>query len=118
MSAQRSYRDAEWDELDAIVGAELDLMLAHRPPPVAEPEVGEALFLDHATTFLTNHAEPARLIDELQRRVALVEAAEVAGFDEQTAPEGEAAPGQDSNIETNDTISSPVPPPDTEADPS
>ena len=118
MSAQRSYRDAEWDELDAIVGAELDLMLAHRPPPVAEPEVGEALFLDHATTFLTNHAEPARLIDELQRRVALAEASEVAGFDEQTAPECEVAPDDNSNIDTNDTISSPVPPPDTEVDPS
>ena len=118
MSAQRSYRDAEWDELDAIVGAELDLMLANRPPPVAEPEVGEALFLDHATTFLINHAEPARLIDELQRRVALAEAAEIAGFDEQAGSESESAPDDNSNVGTDHTTSSPKPQADSEAGPS
>ena len=117
MSAQRNYRDAEWDELDAIVGAELDLMLAHRPPPVAEPEVSEALFLEQATTFLTNHAQPARLIDELQRRVALVEAAEIAGFDEQTAPESGVVPVYHSDIDTDNTFP-PEPPADTDMDPS
>ena len=66
----------------------------------------------------TSPAEPARLIDELQRRVALAEEAEIAGFDEQAGSESESAPDDNSNVGTDDTTSSPKPQADTEADPS
>ncbi|WP_034159326.1 hypothetical protein [Sphingomonas sp. ERG5] len=68
MSAQRPSRHPEWDELDAIVGAELDLVLARRPRPAVEPEVDERLFLEQAAAFLAKHPEPERLIEALRQR--------------------------------------------------
>ncbi len=69
MSALDGYRRAERDALDALVDAEVELVLRRRPRPVVEPEVNEALFLEQATAFLLRHADPARLIEELQRRI-------------------------------------------------
>jgi hypothetical protein len=62
----------DWRDLDALVDAELDLALGLRRRPVPEPEVDEALFLDQATAFLRNHADPQRLIAELVQRFPLI----------------------------------------------
>lgn len=57
------------DELDALVAAELDLVLTRRSQPSAEPEVSEALFLEQASAFLAAHPDPNRLIETLQQRL-------------------------------------------------
>lgn len=70
MSQPYGYRMVDRDALDALVDAEVELVLRRRPRPVVEPEIDELLFLDQATAFLCRHADPARLLGELQQRVA------------------------------------------------
>jgi hypothetical protein len=62
----------EWEELDALVGAELDLLLARDHPPVpADPAIDEVMFLSQAASFLETHPDPGRLLAELAERLAL-----------------------------------------------
>lgn len=70
MSEPYGYRMAERDALDALVDAEVELVLRRRPRLVVEPEIDELLFLEQATAFLLDHVDPARLLGELQRRIA------------------------------------------------
>ncbi len=58
----------DWSELDALVGAELDIMLSRTSNPVAEPEAEEAAFLAQTTAYLGRHPEPQRLINEIVTR--------------------------------------------------
>lgn len=58
----------DWSELDALVGAELDIMLARSSGPVTEPEAEEAAFLAQATAYLGRHPDPQRLINEIVSR--------------------------------------------------
>jgi hypothetical protein len=81
----------DWGELDAIVDDELDRALARRAGPVAEPEVGEALFLDRAMSFLAEHDEPLRLISELQTRLAARGSAEPEQADAGGDPGGDGS---------------------------
>jgi hypothetical protein len=60
--------DENWEELDALVEAELELVLTRRIKPVGEPEAEEVRFLDETTAFLTRHPDPRRLIAEITRR--------------------------------------------------
>ena len=68
MSAPNAVPTEDWTELDALVGAELELVLARYTKPVTEPEAEEAAFLIEATAFLGRHPEPQRLIAEIVTR--------------------------------------------------
>jgi hypothetical protein len=50
----------DWSELDALVGAELDIMLARSSSPVTEPEAG---------AYLGRHPDPQRVINEMASRL-------------------------------------------------
>lgn len=66
----------EWEELDALVGAELDLLLARDHPPVpADPAIDEVMFLSQAAEFLQSHPDPRRLLAELAERLPEAQAA-------------------------------------------
>jgi hypothetical protein len=69
MSSPNSVLVEDWSELDALVGAELDMVLARCPKPMSEPEAEEAAFLVEATAFLGRHPEPQRLITEIIARL-------------------------------------------------
>lgn len=58
----------DWSELDALVGAELDIVLARSSSPVTEPEAEEAAFLAQATAFLGRHPDPQRVINGIVSR--------------------------------------------------
>lgn len=70
MTLRDPIADEDWTELDKLVGAELDLVLARHARPAPEPEVEDALFLDQASAFLGRHADPDRLLAELAARLA------------------------------------------------
>jgi hypothetical protein len=59
----------DWSELDALVGAELDIMLARSSSPVTEPEAEEAAFLAQAGAYLGRHPDPQRVINEMASRL-------------------------------------------------
>ena len=81
MSAPYARKDADWTELDALIDAELDVVLSRhaRPAAVGSVPVGsvpvdlateEMLFLAQACEFLGRHADPSRLIAELAEKFA------------------------------------------------
>ncbi len=76
MSAPHAVPAEDWSELDALVGAELDIVLSRRPKPVIEPEAEEAAFLAGATAYLGRHPEPQRLIAEIVARFPVSETEE------------------------------------------
>lgn len=84
----------EWAELDALVGAELDLLLARDHPPVpADPAIDEVMFLSQAASFLENHPDPQRLLAELAERLPSDPVAAEEPAEDELPPE--APPGDD-----------------------
>lgn len=92
MSAPHGSRRAERDELDALVDAEVELVLRHRPRPAEEPETTEALFLERARAFLARHPEPGQLIEELKRRIAPVPQADTEAPSASEVPQAREEP--------------------------
>lgn len=84
----------EWAELDALVGAELDLLLARDHPPVpADPAIDDVMFLSQAASFLENHPDPRRLLAELAERLPTDPVA--ADETPEDVPSPDAPPGDD-----------------------
>jgi hypothetical protein len=68
MSVPHAAAVEDWTELDALVDAELDMVLSRRAKPVSEPEAEEAAFMVEASAFLARHPEPQRLIAQIVAR--------------------------------------------------
>jgi hypothetical protein len=91
MSAPHAAPVEDWTELDALVGAELDMVLSRRPKPVSEPEAEEAAFMVEATAFLARHPEPQRLIAQIVAQFPAPVADDPAAEDPPTPDEPEEA---------------------------
>lgn len=65
-------RNEDWAELDALVMAEADALLAEEGPAVpADPAIDEAMFIAQACDFLARHPDPARLLSAIAARLAI-----------------------------------------------